>query len=68
MIRSSHWRFFDSESESVFYCGLDLGQAKDYTAWCVVERRPGIPGLYHIRSLKRFDLGTSYPSIHEYSS
>lgn len=63
MIRSSHWRYFDPESESIFYCGLDLGQAKDYTAWSVIERRPGIPAIYHIRSLKRFDLGTSYPSI-----
>ncbi len=63
VIRSNHWRFFDPESESVFYCGLDLGQAKDYTAWSVVERRPGIPALYHIRSLNRFELGTSYPII-----
>jgi hypothetical protein len=63
MTRSSHWRYFDPESESVFFCGLDLGQARDYTAWAVIERRPGIPAIYHIRSLKRFDLGLSYPSI-----
>jgi hypothetical protein len=63
MRRFSPCRFFDPESESVFYCGLDLGQPKDYTAWSVIERRPGIPALYHIRSLKRFELGTSYPSI-----
>jgi hypothetical protein len=57
MIRSSHWRFFDPETELVFYCGLDLGQAKDLTAMSAMEPRPGIPALYHIRDLKRFDLG-----------
>jgi hypothetical protein len=60
MMISNRSRFFKPESETVFYCGLDLGQHKDYTAWCVVERRPGMIPEYHIRSLKRFALGTSY--------
>jgi hypothetical protein len=60
---SNRSRFFNPESEIVFFCGLDLGQYKDYTAWCVVERCPGIVPEYHIRSLKRFALGTSYPDI-----
>ena len=42
---------------------LDLGLIKDYSAWCVVERRPEIPAVYHIRNLRRFDLGSSYPDI-----
>lgn len=63
MIRSNRWRFFEPETESVFYCGLDLGQAKDYTAWSVIERTPGVFPQYHIRSLRRFDIGTSYPAI-----
>lgn len=63
MIEFSRSRFFDPESEKVIYCGLDLGQAKDYTAMSVIERRKGIPAIYHVRHLKRFELGTSYPSI-----
>jgi hypothetical protein len=44
---------------------LDLGQYQDYTAWCVVERCPGLFPEYHVRSLKRFPLGTAYPNIVE---
>ena len=62
-MRSSRCRFFEPEAESVFYCGLDLGQSKEYTALCAIERRPETPALYHVRSLKRFQLGTSYPDI-----
>ena len=64
-MRSSRSRFFEPEKESVFYCGLDLGQSKDYTAFCAIERRPGLTAVYHVRSLKRFRLGTSYPHIVE---
>jgi hypothetical protein len=63
MMSLNRCRFFKPESESVFYCGLDLGQYKDYSAWCVVERCPGISPEYHVRSLKRFALGTRYPEI-----
>lgn len=63
MMVSSHSRFFKPGSQTVFYCGLDLGQRKDYTALCAVERCPEILLEYHTRSLKRFALGTSYPDI-----
>ncbi len=63
MIEFSRSRFFDPESEKVFYCGLDLGQVNDYTAFAAIERLKGIPAIYHVRDLKRFDLGTTYPSI-----
>ena len=62
-MESNRYCFFDPRSESLFYCGLDLGQVKDYTASSVIERRPGFPAVYHIRNLKRFELGTSYPAI-----
>ncbi len=56
--------------------GLDLGQASDYTALCVVERTERFPdgripdpevtrrvGHYAVRHLKRYALGTPYPAI-----
>ena len=44
--------------------GLDLGQAKDYTALCVLERHGEEPqAIYHARHLQRFALGTPYPAI-----
>ncbi len=44
--------------------GLDLGQAKDYTALCVLERHgEGVQAVYHARHLQRFALGTPYPAI-----
>ncbi len=43
-----------------FYIGLDLGQAQDYTALCVVEQAGN---EYHIRHLERPKLGTPYPAI-----
>lgn len=52
-----------------FYLGLDLGQAQDYTALAVVERKvfryEAKPEEYHIRHLERPKLGTPYPAIVE---
>lgn len=49
-----------------FYLGLDLGQAQDYTALCVLERINNSKAAdFHVRHLKRFHLGTSYPAIVE---
>jgi hypothetical protein len=50
----------------MFTLGLDLGQAQDYTALCVVETAgDGGAPVYHVRHLERFRLGTSYPAIVE---
>src|SRR5262245_31428774 len=53
-----------------YYVGLDLGQASDPTAMCVLERQPKTNAaqpkeatLYHIVGLKRWHLGTSYTEI-----
>lgn len=48
-----------------FILGLDLGQAKDYTAIGVLERHSNSwePTAYHLRHLERPRLGTSYPAI-----
>jgi hypothetical protein len=54
-----------------YFTGVDLGQAQDYTALAVLERRKVIvPGAgqrrvshYAVRYLERFPLGTSYTSI-----
>ncbi len=44
--------------------GLDLGQAKDYTALVILERQGEEPhASYHARHLQRFALGTPYPAI-----
>jgi len=45
--------------------GLDLGQRKDYSALCVVQRefRPSGERHYGLRYLKRWPLGTGYPEI-----
>jgi hypothetical protein len=52
-----------------YYLGLDLGQAQDYTALAVAERKSfnyTFPNeQYHVRHLQRFKLGTSYPLIVE---
>lgn len=55
----------------MFLMGVDLGQAQDYTALCVVQRVPvAVPGPrprtehhYHLRYLERVALGTTYPAI-----
>ncbi|MGI6449342.1 MAG: hypothetical protein ACOX3R_03310 [Desulfitobacteriia bacterium] len=52
-----------------FYIGLDLGQAQDYTALTIIERKHFNYSLpreqYHIRHLERPKLGTPYPAIVE---
>jgi hypothetical protein len=58
------------------WVGLDLGQAADYSALCVVQRRrdPAVatrddpsplppPPEYHVRHLQRWRLQTPYPDI-----
>lgn len=46
-----------------YLVGLDLGQANDYTALCVIERAPTRPATYALRHLERPVLGTPYPAI-----
>lgn len=58
------------------YCGLDLGQANDFTALAVAEKvtpklvnldlddwGPMLPPHYQVRALDRAPLGTPYPVI-----
>jgi len=64
------------ETESDFFVGVDLGQKRDYTAMCVVERRVRMldeksrvdwnflrETKYHLRHLERVRLGTTYPEV-----
>jgi hypothetical protein len=53
-----------------FVTGLDLGQAKDFSALAILERIPqpsingeSSPDHYAIRHLERPPLGTSYPTV-----
>jgi hypothetical protein len=47
-----------------YFIGLDLGQAQDPTAVCIVERKGDIKtGVCHVPQLKRYALGTSYNAI-----
>src|SRR5262245_15634737 len=54
-----------------YFMGLDLGQARDFTALAVLERplvQPGDPPsqrrpAYALRHLHRFPLGTPYPEV-----
>jgi hypothetical protein len=56
---------------TAYFTGLDLGQAKDFTAIAVLERTtsPDLNGtgevVYHhaVRHLERFALGTSYTQV-----
>ncbi|WP_118827665.1 hypothetical protein [Salinibacter ruber] len=43
--------------------GIDIGQSQDPTAVTAVEEAEGQPSEYHLRHVKRFELGTSYPDI-----
>lgn len=48
---------------SVFFAGLDIGQATDPSALALAERsvQPPAKPVYHFRYLERLKLGTSYP-------
>lgn len=48
-----------------YYLGLDLGQAKDFTALVILEKHGSNSPTaeYHARHLQRYELGTSYPAI-----
>ena len=63
ILRSSRSRFYDPKTEKLFFIGLDLGQSKDYSASCIIERPAGTPFIYHVRDLKRYPLGTPYTTI-----
>ena len=55
-----------SEVLTDYIVGLDLGQASDYSAMAVLERRTprdDQPVTHAIRHLKRWPLGTPYPRI-----
>ena len=54
-----------SMNNNMFFLGLDLGQAADYTALALVERVcvPRQLADYHVRGLERLPLGTSYPDV-----
>lgn len=44
-----------------YYAGLDLGQAMDFSALCLLQHMPD--KTYECRGLKRWPLGTAYPQI-----
>ena len=44
----------------MFIVGLDLGQARDYTALAIIEKMEG--EIYHVRRLER-TRGTPYPDV-----
>ena len=53
-----------------YILGLDRGQASDYSALCVLEKNEGpvgpdgkATGVYGCPGLKRWQLGTAYPTI-----
>lgn len=55
------------KSGDAFFVGLDLGQARDYSAVCVMDRqnpkrREDRP-VYRVRHLERYPIGTSYPDV-----
>jgi hypothetical protein len=53
-------------TDITYIAGLDLGQASDFTALCVLERTRREDGRHFaVRHLERFTLGTSYPTICE---
>lgn len=54
----------ETSKNCVYFIGLDLGQAKDYTALAVLERLgQSREANCQIRHLQRYELGTSYPAI-----
>jgi len=67
MRRYNHYLSWEALRVRKYFIGLDLGQAQDYTALCVVERKNLLyssPRVrYYVRHLQRFKLGTAYPDI-----
>jgi hypothetical protein len=57
----------DVASRPVYYCGLDLGQSRDYSAFCTLERvGTNIENyIYQCRFLHRWQLKTRYTDIVE---
>ena len=62
------------QDQPLYFLGLDLGQAADYTAITILEKpapplrigydpEPPPPIVYNLRHLERVALGTSYPAI-----
>lgn len=54
------------KSPPLYFSGLDLGQAQDYSALACLERTTptaGQPAHYALRHLQRWPLGTSYTAI-----
>lgn len=62
--------------EVLYFAGLDLGQAADYSAWVVTERTvpqqwdstfrfavPAGPARFGVRHIHRWHLGTSYTQV-----
>jgi len=48
----------------MYYFGLDLGQAIDYTALSVIQKVNKKGEInYHVRHFERFKLGTTYPDM-----
>jgi hypothetical protein len=64
-------KFFDSGAElanaqkPTYFCGLDLGQQQDYSAFIILERGGFTPPTYTFdcRFLHRWQLKTAYPQI-----
>jgi hypothetical protein len=54
-----------SPAQPPFILGLDLGQSRDFTALCILEKHgwDKHTAEYHARHLQRYELGTSYPAI-----
>ena len=49
---------------SRYFASLDVGQAQDYSALCVLEAQGfGSTSVCSVRHLQRWPLGTSYPAI-----
>jgi hypothetical protein len=47
-----------------YFIGLDLGQAKDFTALAILEQHGQFDdAICHARHLQRYQLGTPYPAI-----
>ena len=60
-----------AKTEVTYHAGLDLGQAKDYSALAVMERTTALrpdgdragASRYAVRHLERFPLGTAYTDV-----